>query len=252
MESSEASSRRPYDKRRQRHITELEGAGMLYEMQSNIRGIRFMEEAHERPATLRVVAFNGSARKNGNTSILLRYVLQELEKEGIATELIQMSGTTIHSCLACRKCSTRKDGRCSQADDTGNVYIEKMAHADGILLGSPTYVADVSPEIKALMDRACLVSKANGGMFRRKVGAAVVAVRRAGAIHAFDALNHFFLINEMVIPGSSYWNIGIGWELGEVENDAEGIRTMKVLGQNMAWLLQTVAEAKKEEAFAGK
>jgi multimeric flavodoxin WrbA len=209
-----------------------------------------MEELQEQRAPLTVVAFSGSARKNGNTSILLRYVLQELEKEGITTELIQMSGETIHGCLACRKCSTRKDRRCSHADDMGNVYIEKMEHADGILLGSPTYVADVSPEIKALMDRACLVSKANGGMFRCKVGAAVVAVRRAGAIHAFDALNHFFLINEMIIPGSSYWNIGIGWESGEVENDAEGIRTMKVLGQNMAWLLQKVAEAKTEEVFA--
>ena len=207
-----------------------------------------MKESKEQPAALRVVAFNGSARKNGNTAILLRYVLQEMEKEGIATELVEMSGATIHGCLACRKCSTRKDGRCSQADDMGNVYIEKMAQADGILLGSPTYVADVSPEIKALMDRACLVSRANGGVLRRKVGAAVVAVRRAGAIHAFDALNHFFLINEMIIPGSSYWNIGIGWEPGEVENDAEGIRTMKVLGQNMAWLLQRVAEAKTQEA----
>lgn len=120
----------------------------------------------------------------------------------------------------------------------GNACIDKMAAADGILLGSPTYVADIAPEIKALIDRACLVSKANGGMFRRKIGAAVVAVRRAGAIHAFDALNHFFLISEMIVPGSSYWNIGIGREPGEVEKDAEGIETMKVLGQNMAWLLK--------------
>jgi multimeric flavodoxin WrbA len=123
----------------------------------------------------------------------------------------------------------------------GNVYIEKMAQADGILLGSPTYVADVSPEIKALMDRACMVAGANGGMFRRKVGAALVAVRRAGAIHAFDSLNHFFLISEMIIPGSSYWNIGVGREIGDVEKDEEGIRTMKTLGQNMAWLLKKVA-----------
>lgn len=245
-----ASFGRPRDQSRLRYVTELAGAGVLNKIQSNDKRISFMKESQEHPTTLTVVAFDGSARKNGNTSILLRYVLQELEKEGITTELIQMSGETIHGCLACRKCSTRKDGRCSQADDMGNVYIEKMARADGIMLGSPTYVADVSPEIKALMDRACLVSKANGGMFRRKVGAAVVAVRRAGAIHAFDALNHFFLINEMIIPGSSYWNIGIGWEPGEVENDAEGIRTVKVLGQNMGWLLQRVAEATREEAFA--
>ena len=188
----------------------------------------------------KVVALNGSARKGGNTAILLRYVLKELEKEGIETELIELSGVRIHGCLACRKCSENKNRRCSVTGDMGNAFIEKMEAADGILLGSPTYVADISPEIKALMDRACLVSKANGGLFRRKVGAAVVAVRRAGAIHAFDSLNHFFLISEMIIPGSSYWNIGYGREIGDVERDEEGIQTMKVLGQNMAWLLKKI------------
>ena len=189
---------------------------------------------------LKVVALNGSARKGGNTAILLRYVLKELEKEGIETELIEMSGAKIHGCLSCRECSKKMDRRCAQAGDMGNVYIGKMDQADGILLGSPTYIADVSSEMKALIDRACLVSKANGGMFRRKVGAAVVAVRRAGAIHAFDALNHFFLIGEMIVPGSSYWNIGIGREIGDVEKDEEGIQTMKTLGQNMAWLLKKI------------
>jgi multimeric flavodoxin WrbA len=190
---------------------------------------------------LKVVALNGSARKGGNTAILLRYVLRELENEGIETELIEMSGARIHGCLACRECSKKKNHRCAQKKDMGNAYIEKMEQADGILLGSPTYVADISPEMKALMDRACLVSRANGSMFRRKVGAAVVAVRRAGAMHAFDTLNHFFLINEMIIPGSSYWNIGIGREIGDVEKDEEGIQTMKTLGQNMAWLLKKTA-----------
>jgi multimeric flavodoxin WrbA len=189
---------------------------------------------------MKVVAFNGSARKGGNTAILLKYVLKELENEGIETELIEMSGAKIHGCLACRECSKRKDHRCGQSGDMGNTYIEKMEQADGLLLGSPTYVADVSPEMKALMDRACLVSKSNGGMFRRKVGAAVVAVRRAGAIHALDSMNHFFLISEMIVPGSSYWNIGFGLEPGDVEKDEEGILTMKTLGQNMAWLLKKV------------
>ena len=190
---------------------------------------------------MKVVAFNGSARRDGNTAILLRYVLGELEKEGIATELIQMSGQKMHGCLACRNCFAEKNGRCAQAGDMGNEYIRKMAGADGILLGSPTYVGDVSPEIKALIDRACMVARANQGLFRRKVGAGVVAVRRAGAIHAFDTLNHFFLISEMIVPGSSYWNIGIGREKGEVENDAEGIQTMQTLGQNMAWLLNRLS-----------
>lgn len=189
---------------------------------------------------IKVVAINGSARKGGNTAILLRHVLRELEMQGIETELIELSGMNIHGCLDCRKCSTRLDGRCAQIDDMGNSLIEKMAKADGILFGSPTYVSDVSPEIKALMDRACLVAKANGDMFRHKVGAAVVSVRRAGAVHTFDALNHFFLINEMVIPGSSYWNIGVGREVDDVESDTEGIATMKTLGKNMAWLLETL------------
>ncbi len=189
---------------------------------------------------MKVVAFNGSARKDGNTAILLDLVLGELRQEGIETEMIQLSGKKIHGCVACRRCFARKDGRCAQKNDDGNKLIEKMVAADGILLGSPTYVSDISPEIKALIDRACMVTRSNNGLLRRKVGAAVVAVRRAGAMHAFDSLNHFFLISEMIIPGSSYWNIAIGREKGEVKNDAEGIETMKVLGRNMAWLLKKI------------
>jgi multimeric flavodoxin WrbA len=189
---------------------------------------------------MKVIAFNGSARKDGNTSILLRHVLCQLENEGIETETINLAGAKIHGCIACRTCFGRKDGRCAQQDDMGNEFIAKMAAADGILLGSPTYVADVSPEIKSLIDRACLVGRASNFMFRHKVGAAVVAVRRAGAIHAFDTLNHFFLINQMFVPGSIYWNIAIGREKGDVEADAEGIETMQVLGRNMAWLLKKV------------
>ena len=141
---------------------------------------------------MKVVAFNGSARRGGNTAILLGYTLAELEKEGIETELVELGGAEIHACRACRQCSARKNRRCSQENDMGNVCIEKMDAADGILLGSPTYVADVSPEIKALMDRACLVSKANSGMFRHKVGAGVVAVRRAGCDACFRRPESFF------------------------------------------------------------
>jgi multimeric flavodoxin WrbA len=168
-------------------------------------------------------------------------VFEELEKEGIETELVQLSGKKIHGCLSCWECSKRKDGLCSQRDDFGNECIAKMTAADGVILGSPTYVADVSPEIKALIDRACLVTRANGGLMRRKVGAAVVAVRRAGAIHAFDSLNHFFLISEMIVAGSSYWNIAIGREPGDVERDTEGIGCMHTLGRNMAWLLKKLS-----------
>jgi multimeric flavodoxin WrbA len=154
--------------------------------------------------------------------------------------MVQLAGMRIHGCIACRACSARKDRFCGQKDDDGNALIQAMTAADGILLGSPTYVTDVTPEIKALLDRACQVSRANGGLLRRKVGAGVIAVRRAGAMHAFDTLNHFFLINEMIVPGSSYWNIGIGREKGDVEKDAEGIETMQILGRNMAWLLHKV------------
>jgi multimeric flavodoxin WrbA len=193
---------------------------------------------------LRVVAINTSARKDGNTAILLRTVLSELEAEGIQTELIETSGHTVLPCRACRNCSVKKNRLCSQTTDFGNTLIEKMDQADGILLGSPTYVTDVTSEMKALIDRACYVSGANGGIFRRKVGAAVVAVRRAGSIHAFDTINHFFLISQMIVPGSSYWNIGIGRDPGDVLNDEEGLRTMRVLGQNMAWLLKALPRDK--------
>jgi multimeric flavodoxin WrbA len=191
---------------------------------------------------MKVVAFNGSARKDGNTAILIRHVFQELETEGIETELIQLSGSKIHGCIACMKCFENKDQRCSVKDDITNDCIGKMLDADGIILGSPTYFANVSTEMKALIDRAGMVSRANGDMLARKVGAAVVAVRRAGAIHVFNSINHFFFIGQMIVPGSSYWNLGMGRQKGEVESDEEGIQTMKVLGINMAWLLKKLEE----------
>lgn len=187
---------------------------------------------------MQVVAFNGSARKDGNTALLLRRVCTELEKEGIATELIQLAGKKIHGCTACRKCFENRNGMCAVNDDCANEWIVKMQQAEGILLGSPTYFADVSTEMKALIDRCGFVAKANDDMLKRKVGAAVVAVRRGGAMHAFDTMNHFFQINQMIIPGSCYWNIGIGYDKGEVLKDEEGMETMKLLGQNVAWLIK--------------
>ena len=187
---------------------------------------------------MKVLAFNGSARKDGNTAILIKTVFEELNKAGIETELVQLAGKTMHGCIACMKCYELKNKRCSVTNDFVNECIEKMISADAIILGSPVYFSDITPEIKALMDRSGFVAKANGGLFKRKTGAAVVAVRRAGAIHAFDSLNHFFFINEMVVPGSSYWNIGIGREPGAVAKDEEGLLTMRTLGQNMAWLMK--------------
>ena len=187
---------------------------------------------------MKVVAFNGSPRKDGNTATLIKRVLAGLKGEGIETEFVQLGGRQIRGCMACYKCFENKDRRCSLTDDMLNECLAKMIQADGIILGSPTYFANVSTEIKALIDRAGMVAIANDRMLRRKVGAGVVAVRRAGATNVFDAINKLFLINEMIVPGSVYWNLGLGRNKGEVEGDEEGMETMKALGENMAWLLK--------------
>jgi len=186
---------------------------------------------------MKVVAFNGSPRKDGNTAILINHVFRELENEGVETEMVQFSGKKIHGCIACYKCFENKDQRCSVKDDLANECIEKMIAADGIILGSPVYFADVTAEMKALIDRAGFVSIANGGLYINKVGASVVALRRTGGIHTLDSMNHFFLAGQMVIVGRG---IGIGRNIGEVESDEEGIQMVKTLGQRMAWLLKKV------------
>jgi len=189
---------------------------------------------------MKVVAFNGSGRRDGNTAILLNAVLEEISKEGIETELIQLAGKAPQGCIACYKCFENKDQKCAVTKDRLNEYLAKIIEADGILFGSPVYFADATAGIKALIERCGMVSTANGGLFKRKVGAAVAAVRRAGAIHTSDTLNHLFQHQQMIIVGSSYWNVGIGRDPGQVKDDAEGIRTMQTLGQNMAWLLKKI------------
>ena len=184
---------------------------------------------------MKVVAFNGSPRKDGNTTILINYAFRELEKEGVETELVQLSEKEIHGCIACYKCFENKDQRCAVKDDIANECIEKMIKAEGIILGSPVYFGDVTAEMKALIDRAGFVSSANGGMYRNKVGAAVVAVRRSGAVHTLDGMNHFFLAGQMIIVGRG---VGVGRDKGDVEKDEEGIQGVKALGQRMAWLLR--------------
>ena len=187
---------------------------------------------------MKVVAFNGSSRKDGNTAILLRRVLAELEAEGIETELVQLAGKRFVGCTACLKCDETRDNRCSGVKDDGlNDCIAKMIEADGILIGSPTYYANCTATTQALMERAGYATRKSGNPLARKVGAGVVAVRRAGAMHAFDSINHWFQINEMIVVGSSYWNIGIGRAIGEVEQDDEGLATMTDLGRRMAWVL---------------
>lgn len=190
---------------------------------------------------MKVTAFNGSPRATGNTSLLIRHVFAALDKAGIETELVQVGGQLMHGCIACYQCFARKDKRCAVNDDCINSCLEKMLASDGIIIGSPTYFASMTPETKALIDRCGMVSRANGDMLRRKVGAAVVAVRRGGAINVFDSINHFFTIGQMIIPGSNYWNVGIGRNIGDIEQDEEGVGTMEVLGENMAWLLNKLS-----------
>jgi len=192
---------------------------------------------------MKVVAFNGSPRAGGNTEQLIEMVFAELRAAGIAAERIDICKARPRGCTACMQCAKNKDGRCALTDDPMNEWIAAMRAADGILLASPTYFANVSSEMKALIDRAGFVAKVNGDLLKRKVGAAIVAVRRGGALPTYDALNHFFGINQMLTVGSSYWNHGIGLKPGDVQNDDEGKQTMKNLGQNLAWVLKAVAGA---------
>ena len=192
---------------------------------------------------MKVIAFNGSPRANGNTFSLLNIVLEQLTKENIQTELIQLGPKPIQSCIACNKCGENQNRRCAIDNDSVNGWIEKMIDADGIILGSPTYCCNMTANLRALIDRAGYVAKSNGNdMFKYKVAAAVAAVRRAGAVHVISSINYFFMIHHMIIPGSSYWNFGIGMKPGDVYHDEEGIETMVDLGTNFAWLLKKIKQ----------
>lgn len=191
----------------------------------------------------KVVAFNGSPRKDGNTSILIRHVFEELENEGIETELVQIGGEKIRGCTACMKCFENQDGQCVLVDDMVNECIDKMVEADGIILGSPVYFLDVTAEMKALIDRAGFVSMANGGLYRRKVGTTVVAVRRSGGIRTSDTMLHFLLAGGIIVPGFPV--LGVGREIGDVLKDEEGLTRARDAGNNMAWLLKRVMDHRK-------
>ena len=194
---------------------------------------------------MKVVAFNGSGRKDGNTCLLLKAVLDELQAEEIDTELIQLAeGAPIRGCASCFKCMENKNMKCAIDTDPFNGYFAKISAADGLILGSPVYFSDVTAGMKALIERCGFVGRANDKVLRRKVGAGVLAVRRAGSNHALASLNYLFLISEMIVPGSNYWNMGIGRNPGEVRNDTEGLQTMKTLGVNMAWLLKATANCR--------
>lgn len=189
---------------------------------------------------MKVVAYNGSPRRGGNTEHLIREVFKPIERAGIDTEFVQLGGQKVRGCIACMQCWKNKDGHCAVKDDIINDCIEKAFEADAIILGSPTYFTDVTAELKALIDRLGFVAYANGGLLRRKVGAAVIAVRRGGALHTFDSINHLFLMSQMIVVGSTYWNFGMGLDKGDVAKDEEGLRNMQNLGENIAWILKKI------------
>lgn len=195
---------------------------------------------------MKVIAINGSPRKGGNTELLLKRVCQRLEKHGIETEIVQIGGQPVRGCLACGKCFENQDRQCIIKNDFVNATITKMIEADGILLGSPTYFSDMSTEMKALIDRAGYVTLANGSCLAGKVGAAVSAVRRAGAQHTINSMHHLFSISQMPIATSSYWNMGFGTSPKESRYDIEGMQTMDNLAENMAWLLKCIAAGKED------
>jgi multimeric flavodoxin WrbA len=187
---------------------------------------------------MKIFAVNTSPRHEGNTAHMIHTVLEVCAEAGFETDMYQAGGKTIRGCMACGACGEYK-GKCATDDWMNDVYV-RMKAADAILLGSPTYFADLTPECKAVMDRCGFMSRRDGNAFARKVGAAVSAVRRAGGIHTLDSIQHFFLINEMIVPGSSYWNMSLSRDLGDYGNDGEGINTMRRLGENIVWLLTKI------------
>ena len=196
---------------------------------------------------MKAIAINGSPRSGGNTEIMLKKVLEPLEAAVWSTEYLRIGGKPVRGCTACLKCFEKQNGRCSIERDDMNKYLEKIYAADAVILGSPTFFADVTPELKALIDRAGFVALANGATLKGKIGAAVVAVRRGGATHVFDTINHMFLMSSMIVPGSIYWNMGVGRDKGEVLGDEEAMRNMSHLGQTIGWLGKAIASV--PEAF---
>ncbi len=192
---------------------------------------------------MKVIAFNGSPRKDGNTQYSLEIVGNEIVNAGIEYEIVLVGNKNIRSCLECGQCRKNKDERCVMSDEV-NDWVQKMKLADGILLGSPVHYAGISGSMKSFLDRAFYVAGNNDYLLRSKVGAAVVALRRSGGISAFDALNHYFLYSGMIISTSNYRNIIHGREQGEAAKDAEGTQIMRVLGKNMAWLLKVLEAGK--------
>jgi multimeric flavodoxin WrbA len=193
---------------------------------------------------MKVVAFNGSPRQEGNTYEALKIVCEQLELNGIDTEIIQVGIKNVRGCAACGTCARIKNEECIIKSDDVNLWIQKMKEADGIILGSPVHYASMTGNMKSFLDRAFYVAGANKSMFRHKVGASVVAVRRSGGLPTFNELNNYLHYSEMMLISSNYWNVIHGTMPGEVHKDEEGVQIMRVLGKNMAYLLELVENGK--------
>lgn len=189
---------------------------------------------------MKAIAFNGSPRQGGNTEMMLKAVLEPIAAAGIETELVQVGGKPVRGCLACYKCMENKNSRCVINNDLVNDSIAKMLEANAIIMGSPSYFSGMASELKALSDRAGLVAYANDRLFSRKIGAAVAVHRRGGAVSVFDSINHMYLMSRMIVPGSTYWNFGVGLDKEEVAGDEEGMENMQDLGETIAWLIQSL------------
>jgi len=193
---------------------------------------------------MKVIGINGSPKQDGNTWHALTGVGKQLQENGIDFEIIHVGNKTVRGCMACGTCAHNKDEKCSISTDPVNEWIQQIKQADGIILGSPVYYAGIAGTMKCFLDRAFYVAGANGGLFRQKVAAAVVAVRRTGGSTTFDSLNHYLTYSEMILATSNYWNITHGRTPGEVLQDGEGVQIMEVLGQNMVWLLKMREQTK--------
>ncbi len=191
---------------------------------------------------MKVLGISGSPRLGGNTDILIRTGLEVLEAQGIETDFVSLADQPIKPCMACGGCAKAEEICCVQEDAAFEGMVERFIEADGVLIGSPVYFGSATPQTMSLLDRIGYVSRCNGSFLRRKVGAAVVVARRAGQNFTFAQLNYFFLISEMIVPGSTYWNIAFGREKGEVSGDTEGIETVKNVAANMAWLMRKLAD----------
>lgn len=195
---------------------------------------------------MKVIGFNGSPRKNGNTACSLNTVFGEIEAAGIETQMIHVGKEKIRGCVACYTCAKKKNERCAVDDDPVNEWIQAIKQADGILLGSPVHFSGVAGTMKSFLDRAFFVASVNGGLFRHKVGASVVAVRRSGGLPAMNTLNHYITYSQMIMPSSNYWNVAHGMNPGEVSQDGEGHQIMQVLGRNMAWVMKLIEHGKDQ------